>query len=232
MPPTYAAAPTYAPVSAADRVRAAWQRRHATDYIFDFWTAFGWSLLTCGIYSYYVFFQLMRRSRDHNLRRVELLDGATAFAWDRCNERGLADELRPAFQRIGTQMAELRQLTTEFRDPTIWLVLSILTSGIAHVIAYILIDGDLVRHDYAEGAIEAELSAIYERLGVSVAPPDPTRLKSRHNYVGRIIATLFTCGLYGLWWLYDLMVEGNRHFEHNWRWEDDLARGIQSLIAA
>ena len=35
--------------------------------------------------------------------------------------------------------------------------------------------------------------------------------------------TLVTCGIYGLWWLYDVMVDWNRHFEHNWRWEDGLA---------
>jgi hypothetical protein len=38
-----------APMSSADRVRMAWQRRHETDYVFDFWTAFGWTILTCGI---------------------------------------------------------------------------------------------------------------------------------------------------------------------------------------
>jgi len=181
----------------------------------------------------------VRRSREHNLRRVELLDAANAFAWDRCTEQGIADELRPAFERIATQMTTLRQLGTEFRDPAIWLVILVLSSlftggggVIVQIIVYILLDGDLVRHDYAEGAIEAELSAIYARLGATIAPPDPARLKQRHNYVGRVIATIFTCGIYGLWWLYDLMVEGNRHFEHNWRWEDDLARSVHSLIAA
>ena len=26
------------------------------------------------------------------------------------------------------------------------------------------------------------------------------------------------------------MTEGNRHFEHNWRWEDDLAQSVQQLM--
>ena len=93
-------------------------------------------------------------------------------------------------------------------------------------------DGDLVRHDRAEGAIEAELSAIYARLGAPVPPPDPGRLKGPHNYVARILVTLVTCGIYGLWWLYDVMVDWNRHFEHNWRWEDGLAASVQSLLPA
>jgi hypothetical protein len=76
------------------------------------------------------------------------------------------------------------------------------------------------------------LSTIYARLGAPVAAPDPGRLKGPHNYVGRIIATIFTCGFYAYWWEYDIMTEGNRHFEANWKWEDDLAQSVQGLIAA
>jgi hypothetical protein len=217
---------------APDRIRAAWQRRNETDYIFDFWTALGWSILTCGFYGLYIIYQLMRRSRDHNLRRIELLDAATTVAWEQANSRGLVEELRPAFERIGANMAVLRSQTTQFRDPVMWMVISLLTGGIGHFIVYILVDGDLVTHDHAEGAIENELATIYSRLGAPVAAPNPGRLKGQHNYVGRIVVTLLTCGVYSLWWQYDLMTEGNRHFEENWRWEDDLAQSVQQVMAA
>ena len=69
-------------------MRAAYLRRHESDYIFDFWTAFGWTMLTCGIYLVYVVYQLVRRSRDHNLRRLELLDAANAVAWERADRAG------------------------------------------------------------------------------------------------------------------------------------------------
>ena len=236
-PPTpYAApAPSFpAPPAAlpADRVRAAWHRRNESDYIFDFWTALGWSILTCGIYGFYVIYQLVRRSRDHNARRIELLDAATTLAWEQAQSKGLADELRSAFERIAPHMAVLRNQATQFRDPVVWMIISLLTGGIVHFIIYILLDGDLITHDHAEGAVESELSTIYTRLGAPVAGPNPARLKSPHNYVGRIVATLLTCGIYGLWWQYDLMTEGNRHFQENWAWEDGLAQSVQQLIAA
>ena len=224
--------PTPTPMSSADRVRYAWHRRNETDYIFNFWTALGWSILSCGFYAIYVVYQLVRRSRDHNARRLELLDSAAAFAWEQAQARGLAEELRPAFERIAPNMATLRGYTTSFRDPTIWAVLAFFFSGIVQIIAFILLDGDLVGHDYAEGAIEAELSTIYARLGAPVTPPDPNRLKGQHNYVGRVVATIFSFGIYGLWWEYDIMTEGNRHFEENWRWEDDVAQSVQQLIPA
>ena len=217
--------------SSSDRIRYAWQRRHETDYIFNFWTALGWTILTCGIYGFYVVYQLVRRDRDHLLRRIELLDASTAFAWEQAEARGLSEELRPGFERIAQNMQAMRKQTTEFREPVLWMILSIVAGFIVHIVLYCLLDGDLVTHDYSEGAVEADLSEIYTRLGAPVPAPNPGRLKGRHNYVGRIIATLATCGIYQFWWQYNIMMEGNAHFEEAWRWEDGLANSVQSLLA-
>ena len=40
----------YPPVPVpSERFFQAWQRRTGTDYIFNFWTALGWTLLTLGL---------------------------------------------------------------------------------------------------------------------------------------------------------------------------------------
>ena len=43
--------------------------------------------------------------------------------------------------------------------------------------------------------------------------------------------TIVTCGIYIFWWLYDVMTDGNKHFQQNWTWEDSLANGVQQLLA-
>ena len=101
-PPAYPVAPQ---PSAADRVRIAWQHRHDSDYIFEFWSAFGWTVLTCGFYSLYIIYQLMRRDRDHIRRRLELLDAATTFAWERSAR---AEPRRRAHARVRTHRAAAR----------------------------------------------------------------------------------------------------------------------------
>jgi hypothetical protein len=227
--PPVGGAPVVTAAGSKDRIRLAYQGRAESDYIFSFWTAFGWTLLTCGIYGFYVLYQLVRRARDHNRRRLELLDAATTYAWEQAQSQGLAEELRPNFDRIGSHLAVLRQMTTDFRDPVIWTVLSIVASGIVNIILYVLLDQDLVKHDTNEGAVEAELATIYGRLGAVVPQPDPSRVKAQHNYVARIVVTLVTCGLYALWWLYDVMTDWNKHFETNWVWEDALANAVQSM---
>ena len=204
-------------VPPVERVRTAYLRRNETDYLFEFWTAFGWTVLTCGVYLVYVVYQLVRRSRDHNMRRLELLDAANAVAWERAVAQGLAEELRPSFERVATHLDGLRRLTHEFRDPVVWLVLSIIARGIVELIVFVLLDGDLVKHDYDEGGAENELAFIFTRLGTPVDHPDPDRLHQKQNYVGRILAAVFTCGVYTFFWLYNVMDDGNRHFAANWR---------------
>ena len=93
------AVPAPPPLSAAERARAAARRREETDYIFNYWSALGWTILTLGIYGYYVFYQLVRRMRDHNARRLELLDAATTVAWEQAGRQGPQQELAPRFER-------------------------------------------------------------------------------------------------------------------------------------
>jgi hypothetical protein len=169
----------------------------------------------------------MRRMRDHNRRRLDLLESATEFAWQQASERGIAEELRPNFERISTNLAVMRQMTTDFRDPGIWVVISILTT-IAYFVGFYFLDQDLIKHDQAEGAIEAELSAIFARLGQNVPAPDPDRRKGPQNYAGRIVASIGSCGVYFFWWLYNMMDDVNKHFLWNWPWEDALANAIQA----
>jgi hypothetical protein len=248
LPPPVPSAP------AAERVRAAYNRRHETDYEF---TRRGWDIffiVICGIYGYYVFYRLMQRDRDHQRRSLELLDAANRFAWEQAEARGRSDELRPYFERIDGHLSRMRKQTTEFRDPGLWLAIIIgsavigvaavligqiffpfflspfgFAASIAFYVGFILIDGDYVRHDVDEGAIQAELSEIFGRLGENVPAPDRHRLKGKHNYGGRVAASIFSCGIYQFWWYHDLMVEGNWHMYHCWSWEDGLAGAVYRL---
>jgi hypothetical protein len=213
----------------AQRLQWAVSRRTETDYIFDFWTALGWMVLTCGIYGFYVVYRLFWRSVEHNKRRLEVLDAVTTMAWERATATGRGDELTARFRALGGHLDEMRRLTTEFRDPAIWTLISILSSGIGQIVGYVLLDMDLVRHDAAELAAEQELAAIFGALGVPLTLPPAQAAKQRHNYVGRVIALLATCGIYGLWWLYDLMVEGNDHQRRTWASDDALLAAAGAL---
>lgn len=215
---------------AVQRLRWAVTRRSDTDYIFDFWTALGWTILTCGIYGFYVFYRLFWRSVEHNKRRLDVLDAARLLAWQRAVAAGRGDELTPRFQALGAHLAEMQRLTTEFRDPAIWTLISVVSSGIGHIVGYVFLDLDLVRHDRAEQGAEQELVAICGALGVLVPLPAAGATKQQHSYAGRILALLATCGIYGLWWLYDLMIEGNDHQRRSWVSDDAFWTASGALV--
>jgi hypothetical protein len=208
------------------RLHAARYDRTRTDYLFDFWSAFGWSILTCGVFTFYVYYKLVERMRDHNRRRLAFLEAANEIAWQDAHAQGRADELRPAFERIGINLQTLRQMTTDFRDPAIWLVIIILSQGIGVFIAYYFLDQDLVKHGRAETDAAWHLQEVFEALGRPIPAPVPIQTKQPHNTAGRIIATIASCGLYQYWWLYDVMVEPNEHFRRDWAWEDALVSAL------
>jgi hypothetical protein len=225
--PPHAPAPPQ--MTAAERVRVAARRRDETDYIFHYWTALGWTILTFGIYGFYVFYQLIRRMRDHNVRRLELLDAATTAAWEQAGRQGLQQEMSPSFERAAGHLAVLRQMTGDFREPVIWLLLAIVGRGIVDIIGFVLLDQDLIKHSHAEASAGEELSVIYGRLGQDVPAPSQDQVKRPDNYVGRILATIFTLGIYMFWWFYNQMDEPNKHFTSNWAQEDHLVAAVDAI---
>ena len=201
-------------MTASERVLLAAQRRGESDYIFSYWSALGWTILTFGIYGLYVFYQLVRRMRDHNApaRTPRRSDHRGLGAAGR---QGMQHELAPSFQRAGAQLEVLRQMTYDFRDPVIWVLMAIV-AGVAEIIAFVLLDQDLIKHDQAEAGVEYELSVIYSRLGQHLPAPQQGRVKRPDNYVGRIVAAIFSFGIYMFWWFYNQMQEPNKHFALNW----------------
>ena len=125
-------------------------------------------------------------------------------------------------------MAVLRRMTQDFRDPVLWLLLAIV-AGIVQIVGFVLLDQDLIKHDQAELGVEHQLSVIYGRLGQPLPFPDQGRVKQPDNYVGRILAVVFTFGIYLFWWFYNQMDEPNRHFASNWAEEDALVNAVDAI---
>ena len=73
---------------------------------------------------------------------------------------GLQQELAPAFERVAGHVSVLRRMTGDFREPVIWLVLSIVACGITEIVAFVRLDQDL-KHSQAEAGAGYELSVIY-----------------------------------------------------------------------
>jgi hypothetical protein len=102
-------------------------------------------------------------------------------------------------------------------------------AGAAEIVAFVLLDQDLIRHGQAEAGAEYELSLIYGRLGQQLPSPDQRRVKRPDNYAGRILAVIFSFGIYLFWWYYNQMQEPNKHFAVNWAQEDELVKAVDTF---
>ena len=86
-----------------------------------------------------------------------------------------------------------------------------------------MLDRDLIRHERHERDAAAALTHVFAELGITLPAP-VAATKQPHNYVGRVIAAICTCGLYSLWWVADVMREGNANFAEDDAWENALAK--------
>ena len=70
---------------------------------------------------------------------------------------------------------------------------------------------------------------IYGRLGQEVSAPAQGGVKQPDNYADRILATIFSPGIYMFWWFYNQMDEPNKHFASNWAQEEDPVKGAGAI---
>jgi len=71
----------------------------------------------------------------------------------------LRETIRPVW-RSPCQRSSLRET---YPDTVIWLVLGIMARAIAEIVASVLPDQALIKHDQAEAGAECELPMIYAR---------------------------------------------------------------------
>ncbi|MFZ4584664.1 MAG: hypothetical protein ACOYNI_05485 [Acidimicrobiia bacterium] len=210
------------------RIRHTFDQRASTDYIFDYWTALGWSLLTFGVFYIFIVYKLAERSKRHVQRRVAQLHAANELGWAAAVRAGRDQELYPQFQRTAAGIAGMQSGANRQLDPVIWAIIVAFAGSIGQIVLFWQLDAALVEHERHERDVEVALAEIYSALGAPLwAPYGPT--KQPHNYVGRTVATVGSFGAYAFWWLYNVEYEGNAHFATDWQWEAALVEASGRL---
>src|SRR5215472_5221875 len=112
-------------------------------------------------------------------------------------------------------------MTGDVRDPVIWLLLAIVARGIAEIVAFGLLDQDLLRHGQAEAGGH-EPAVIYGRPGRPVPFPDPGQVKRPDNDAAPILAAIVTLGSCLSWWYHTQRDQPNTHVASTWAHHDHL----------
>ncbi len=191
-------------------------QRVATDWMTDPGTAILLSLVTCGIYGFYIIFKLVQRRDEHFKRMAGVADAAI---------QQLKAKAAGREQLIQEELAYLEQLKNRMimraaeRGAVIWLLICIFT-GIGAWILYYLLMEDYREHDDVEAQFFTLMSSALAKLGLASEAGQAYPSIPQRDFALFLILSIVTCGIYGLYWMYVMIKDFNDHLSRQVAWED------------
>ncbi len=202
------------------------QQRVTSDWTTDPGMAVLLTIITCGIYGYYVFYKLMDRRDQHLARMANTVNTSVAILREKAAAAGSEELISQELQQLEYVQREMYEQSRE-RGAALWLVIAILT-GIGVLIGYYLIMDDMKRHDELEAHYFTMMSYALTRMGLSAQASQAAPNMPERNFVTYLLLSIVTCGIFSFYWLYCLVKDGNEHVLAQVQWEDY----IYSALAA
>lgn len=194
------------------------QQRITTDWTTDAGMAVLFTIITCGIYGYYIFYKLMDRRDQHFARIANMVNTSVQLVRDKSAASGRADAVSPELGQLELVQREIYEQSRE-RGAVLWLVLGILT-GICVFVGYYLIMDDFRRHDALEAQYFTLMSSALAKLGMSQQASQAAAGIPERSFALYLILSIITCGIFAFYWIYALVDDGNKHVEAQVAWED------------
>ncbi len=202
------------------------QERVNSDWTTEAGIAILLTVVTCGIYGWYIFYKLMERRDMHLARIANMVNTSVALL----NEKAAASGKT---ELIGQEVAQLAMIQREMFDQSrergaaLWLVLAIFT-GIALWIGYYFLMDDFTKHDQLEAQYFTLMSSALAKMELSTQASQAAPSIPERNFVAYLILSIVTCGIYSLYWMYVLIDDVNRHVEAQIQWEDFIYSALAS----
>lgn len=114
------------------------------------------------------------------------------------------------------------------KGPTLWLILSVVTLGLAMWYVYSFLLVDFYHHEQREAQIVKEANAVLEKAGARSFIQYTPVLPERHFWLN-VLVLIVTIGFWGIFWQYRVLSDPNRHFEMQWGFEDRLPSAIAAI---
>ncbi|MDD5749059.1 MAG: DUF4234 domain-containing protein [Actinomycetota bacterium] len=203
------------------------QQRINSDWTTDPAMAIVLSLVTFGIYGWFIFYKLMDRRDQHFVRIANVVNTAVALLKEKANQSGKTQEIAQELPQIEMLQREIYEQSRE-RGAALWLIIGIITGGIGVLIGYYFIMDDFQKHDVCESQFFSLMSSALAKLGRSTEASSAVPNIPERNFAIYVLLSFLTCGIFGLYWMYVLIEDGNTHFEAQVAWEDYLYKALAS----
>jgi len=204
------------------------RQRSITDWQTAFWPAFLLSLVTCGIYFFYILYKLLERREQHFERMVSFRTHLIEVLKDKAESAGKTPELEQDISALeGMDLDATNRDRMGEKSPVLWLVLSIVVGVVVYYVYYFLND-DFRAHEANEHQFMLKSSEIMNKLGITQEQIITPMVVPERSFVTFLILTIVTCGIYGIYWIYTLITDPNNHFDSQAVWEEQLLAMLKS----
>jgi len=175
----------------------------------------------------YLVYMLIKRRNEH-FKRHHLLEEDIV--------RVLSSSAGKKRAKIEDKLASIERSTREAKlnekeNPAfLWAILCFFIPFVGLYVGYFLMR-DFYRHEKRE---DFYLEDLEKTVGPITALELPRRFRSTpdRNIVVYLVLSIFTMGLFGIYWLYTLVVDPNNHFDHQVKWEDELLSSLSKKVRA
>ncbi len=166
----------------------------------------------------YVLYKWIDRRSNH-FKRVRLL---YRDILDFLEEKGVEKEAKKAKR-------SLREMESESSDrPAIlWVIISMIFQPVLLYVFHFL-TRDFYKHEKNENLLLEDISDAIESAGGEFEFEGYNTIKDRDTIL-YIVLTIVTLGLFGLYWIYVITDDPNKHFRESRRAEDRLLNSLEEL---
>ncbi|MHB1326433.1 MAG: DUF4234 domain-containing protein, partial [Thermoleophilia bacterium] len=117
------------------------RQRTETDWQTEFWPAFLLSIVTCGIYMFFILFKLLERREQHFERMVNMRTHLMDVLKEKAAAAGKTVDLEEDMKQLeGLDYDATNRDHQGDKSPVMWLVLSLVASPVVYYVYYFLND--------------------------------------------------------------------------------------------
>ena len=203
------------------------RQRNLTDWQTAFWPAILLSIVTCGIYMFYIIYKLLERREQHFERMVSFRTHLIEVLKEKAEAAGKTADLEQDIAALeGMNLDATNRDRAGEKSPVLWMVLSIVVGVVIYYVYYFLND-DFRAHESNEHDFMLKASEVMNKLGITPNQIVTNTMVPERNFVTFLILTIVTCGIYGIYWVYTLITDPNNHFDDHAVWESQALAILQ-----
>jgi hypothetical protein len=205
------------------------RRKRETDVRLSYGLYLVLGIVTFGIYSIWVHYKLIERQQAHYKRMRQFGDDLLKVVTEYADETSQREQFAGDIDHLHTLNEDFHRLQRgKERSPALWIVLSIITLGLAFLYVLYFLNADLIEHQRAESEYVEGASALLNRLGVGKYRVNVDEVAPNHSYPLFLLLTIITLGLFELYWAYVRIKDPNDHFDEHERWEEQLLSTVRT----